>query len=94
METKELVVQAECGACGGTGLYQGLAEAHRAGVAVVCRACNGTGARDLRYVPFTARKPRPGVTAVYRSAGTLIVGPIGPTGAPITYAEFQAGKLP
>ena len=40
----------ECQACGGTGLYKGMAE--RDGAAVVCSCCNGTGKTEFTYNEF------------------------------------------
>lgn len=88
----DMVIDIECRSCNGTGLYVGFAEPK--GIAVVCVACKGGGCERLTYTPFTARKPRTGITTVRRSAGTLIVTGVGPTGGSIPYEEFAKGKLP
>lgn len=89
---KKMSVQAECGSCGATGIYRGMAEPE--GVGVVCLTCKGTGAVKLEYTPFTARKRRKDVRIVHRTAGTFIAGPIGPTGQGVTYSQFLEGQLP
>ena len=85
-------VLSECSACGGTGLYHGIAEPR--GVAVVCLRCNGTGAVKIIYTPFTGRRLRTDVQQVQLSRGTLIFGGCGPMGRSISYEEFVAGKMP
>lgn len=47
-------IQAQCDSCGGTGLYSGFAEPE--GTAVICRGCNGTGARIITFIPYEGRK--------------------------------------
>jgi hypothetical protein len=84
-------VEAECGECGGTGLYRGCAEPN--GVAVVCLRCKGTGCVDVHYTPFTKRKLRDDVKTVRLSRGSFILS-CGPVGKSVTYAEFMAGKMP
>lgn len=86
------IVKAECESCSGTGLYRGMCEGP--GMAVVCLRCNGTGCQEIRYRPFTKRKPRRDVKRVHLSRGTFIVGPVGPGEDSVTYEEFLAGKLP
>ena len=92
--TKEAIieVQAECGDCGGTGIYRGLAEPK--GIGVVCLGCNGRGMRPLKYRPFTGRKKRGDVTTVRRSAGRFIATGVGPVGGSVNYADFLNGKMP
>lgn len=85
-------VLAECGACGGTGLYSGFAEPK--GTAVVCLQCKGTGCQEIRYTPFTVRKGREGIHWVQKSRGGLIAFGVGPVGRLISYQEFQRGKMP
>ena len=84
-------IKTECAACGGTGLYRGMAEP--AGVAVVCVQCKGTGCFGLTYKPFVSRQPRTDVQFVHCSKGSFIMN-CGPTGNPVTYADFLAGKMP
>jgi len=84
-------VKAECGSCGGTGLYRGFAEPK--GVAVVCLDCSGTGCREIKYEPFSERKPQNDVQTVRLSKGASILN-CGPTGRSVSYEEFACGKLP
>lgn len=76
----------QCNECQGTGSYRGMAEPK--GVAVVCLRCSGTGSIEFRYVKFEKRLPRTDIQKVYRSRGPTIMS-CGPTGAFITYAEFE-----
>ncbi len=86
------VVKAECGTCGGTGLYCGMCEPE--GTAVVCLRCEGSGAETLSYTPFTRRKGKRGIKIVRNSRGTFILTGVGAVGGSITYKEFQEGILP
>ena len=88
----KVVVQAECEACGATGLYSGFMEAK--GTAVVCVRCDGTGCAKISYTPFTKRHGRHGIKTVSRSRGSFIATGVGPTGESISYAEFAKGKMP
>lgn len=92
MATEQVTVEAECTACGGTGVYHGFAEPE--GVGVVCLKCDGTGKMELKYTPFTGRKQRSGINTVMRSRGSLIVTGVGPTGGQVSYKEFLEGKMP
>jgi len=67
-------VDAQCGACDGTGLYVGMAE--RDGAAVVCHSCKGTGKvrRVFEWKDFTERKPRAGVLWVIERNPGISVG--------------------
>jgi hypothetical protein len=58
-----------CTACGGTGLYRGMAE--RDGATVVCYRCEGTGKEHIvhEYEPFNGRKLDPTIKRVYQTAG-------------------------
>ncbi len=85
-------IQAECTACGATGLYVGFAEPK--GTAVVCISCDGTGCMEISFKPFICRKGKRGIAIVKRSAGTFIPTGVGPTGEPVTYQEFLHGKRP
>lgn len=84
-------VKSECPACGGTGLYRGIAEGP--GAAVVCSRCDGSGCAEVEYTPFTSRKRRSDVREVYLSRGNFILA-CGPIGKPVSYEEFMAGKRP
>lgn len=85
-------VKAECGACGGTGLYSGFCEPK--GTAVVCVQCGGTGCETIRFKPFERRKGKKGIDWVQRSRGSFIGTGVGPVGGKITYEEFEKGKMP
>jgi hypothetical protein len=91
MAEKTSSVEAQCDACGGTGVYCGMAEPK--GVGVVCHTCGGSAKMTIAYTPFTGRKRREGVTTVQVSRGMSIIG-CGPSGSSVTYEEFLAGKLP
>lgn len=67
----KITVKAECGACGGTGVYRGFAEPE--GVAVVCLKCDGTGCVDLQYTPFTKRKLKRNIHTVRLSRGSFVL---------------------
>lgn len=92
MAKKTASVEAECGACGGTGVYCGFAEPK--GIGVVCCQCDGSGKQVITYTPFTTRKRRTGVKTVQVSAGTFIGTRVGLVGSSVTYEEFLAGKMP
>ena len=85
-------ITAECGNCGGTGLYRGFAEPE--GVAVVCISCQGTGRVELTYTPFTKRKGKRDIHTGRLSRGSFIGTGVGPAGGSVTYKEFQDGKMP
>ncbi len=94
----------ECPACGGTGIYSGIAEGE--GVGVVCYKCYGTGMfeYEYKYTPFTGRKHKSGIKRVYKSGSRfkLGLGKIDFDGAGvidmdkegISYDEFLIHKLP
>ena len=84
-------VKSECPACDGTGLYRGMAEGP--GVAVVCSRCDGGGCVNVEYTPFTSRKRRSDVREVFLSRGNFVLA-CGPTGNPVSYEDFMAGKRP
>ena len=85
-------LKTECSSCRGTGLYSGMCEGD--GVAVVCITCAGTGCETISYKPFERRRGKQGIHTVRRSRGSFISAGVGPVGNPITYQEFQAGKMP
>lgn len=82
----------ECIACGGTGLYSGLAEPK--GTAVICIQCGGSGCKEITFTPFTRRKGRRGIQTVSLSRGSFIGTGVGSVGESITYKEFQQGRMP
>lgn len=85
-------VKAECGACGGKGLYSGMCEAE--GEAVVCLRCKGSGCEIIKYKEFTGRKGSRGIHTIRRSRGSFIGTGVGPVGDSISYHEFVDGNLP
>jgi len=68
MKKKVIELYEVCGSCGGTGLYQGMAE--KDGCAVICSTCDGTGAIHYKheYIPFTKRKEQKGVRRVFKTS--------------------------
>ncbi len=88
----KISVDAECGSCGGSGVYHGFAEPK--GVGVVCLNCKGSGKASISYTPFTSRRRRDDIRTVRRSAGSFIATGVGPTGSSVSYEEFFEGKLP
>lgn len=89
---KKLHVEAQCSACGGTGIYVGYEEPK--GVGVVCLNCDGTGKHVIEYIPFTGRKSRKGIEFVQLSAGNFMLTGQGPIGKKISYKDFLKGKMP
>jgi hypothetical protein len=83
----QITVECECPSCGGTGLYSGFAEPK--GTAVICTRCKGTGMSTYSYTPFSGRKRKPGVHVIQYSQGSFIATGVGPTGASMTYDEFE-----
>ena len=81
-------IELECVSCGGTGLYVGFGE--RNGVAVVCKACDGTGKEILQYKPFTKRRNRKGVATVFAVNPGIGLSVEIPGGLP--YIDWKAGK--
>jgi DnaJ-class molecular chaperone len=84
-------VKAVCDSCGGTGLYVGMCEPKD--TAVVCVRCGGTGCLTIRYKPFIHRSGKRGIHTVSLSRGSFILA-CGAKGKSISYAEFEAGKMP
>lgn len=97
LETKEdeaklkAVIEMQCSACNGTGIYHGMAEPK--GVGVVCLRCQGTGKQTITYIPFTGRKKREDIDVVRLSKGSTILS-CGPTGTEISYQDFLNGQVP
>lgn len=81
-----------CDACKGTGLYVGFAE--RAGAAVVCHRCKGTGKEEchVEYEEFTGRVERHDVTTVFVRNIGIGLSPDMPGG--ISYADWRGGAIP
>ena len=87
--SQEKVVKCECDACGGTGLY--LDWTCHEGAAIVCRKCAGTGALEIRYIPFTGRKEAKGVKRVFKNVAWKHVFPAKHTfddGTTIDYSKY------
>lgn len=74
MSHHKIEQEAECTACGATGLYVEMAE--RNGAAVVCHRCKGTGriVAVLEWDDFTGRKERTGVRRVLEVNPRIEVG--------------------
>jgi hypothetical protein len=75
MAHHDLEFEAECKACGASGLYVGLAE--RDGSAVVCHICKGTGKETIKisYDEFTCRKPvKEPVERVFEVNPGIVIG--------------------
>jgi hypothetical protein len=79
-------IKIACPNCRATGLYAGFAEPK--GTAVICLSCDGKGWTMFKYEEFTGRKRKDGIYTIKRSAGTLLVTGVGPTGRGMTYDEF------
>lgn len=60
---EKIIVKAQCGDCGGSGIYVGVACHDGAGM--VCRNCDGKGFVEISYTPFDSRKKRDDVTRVF-----------------------------
>lgn len=84
-------VKMVCGACCGSGLYEGMCEPK--GFPVVCLQCNGTGCAEMTYEPFVQRKVIRGVKGVSLSKGRFILSGVGSSGDVVSYQEFLGGKL-
>ena len=69
---KEIRIKHECGSCGGTGLYVGIAE--RNGAAVVCSRCKGEGWQESVFHEFTGRKEKAGVRRVFETNPGIVLG--------------------
>jgi hypothetical protein len=96
-------VETQCGNCGGTGLYQGMAE--KKGCAVICYSCSGTGMHKISYTPFKERKLRKDIKRVFKDSCGYMHAPddivasdtqelIKFSEGGCTYEEFLAGKKP
>lgn len=70
-QQENIVIDYECSACGGTGLYRGCCE--RDGAAVVCRSCQGTGKCTFRAKTFIGRKVADGVSRVFDSSCGFVI---------------------
>ena len=78
-------VLAKCSSCSGTGLYRGMCEIESE--PVICLDCNGTGAREITYEPYSGRVTKRGIRSVHRSRGSFILS-CGAVGESMTYEEF------
>jgi hypothetical protein len=102
---KKIEMNIECQACGGTGVYVGMAE--RKGAAVVCRTCKGTGCYgySFSYNEFNGRRRKDGVERVYLDGMGYVlgtgkinysdgIGEIDMDKEGVSYSEFLDGKTP
>jgi len=98
-EKYKIMGKAQCEACGGTGIYQGMAE--RDGSAVICYRCQGTGAIEVNvtYKKFKGRRERKGVKRVFSSSSGYVISakdakdvPFSKYGA--SYKDWLEGKTP
>lgn len=84
-----ILVEQECFDCGATGVYTSDHEWRcpaRAGI--VCKKCGGRGSTYLRYTPFTGRRKKDiPIVCLAASRGQTL-------GKPVSYKEFDKGKLP
>jgi len=71
---KTIEFDQKCKACGGTGLYTGMAE--RDGAAVVCHACKGTGCHHTKfeYEDFEGRQKHETAKRVYAANPGIFIG--------------------
>ncbi len=102
--TYDIELEVECEACGGTGLYVGMAE--RNGAAVVCARCKGTGRLIHRSTmkKFHGRRRRENVERVYHTAGGYTISAHDVTtkegkevrfsAAGCSYEEWLVGAVP
>jgi len=78
----------QCESCGGSGLYQGFAEAKDC--AVVCLGCRGQGWTKYSYKEFEGRKKKRGIKYIGISRGTFVLTGVGPKPeSMMTYKEFE-----
>ena len=101
---RKIEIDIECPACGGTGVYVGLAE--KKGAGVVCYKCGGTGCFHFlyRYNEFKGKKEIKGVDRVYLTGMGYVVGTgkinyegvgeIDMDKEGVSYQEFLRGKTP
>lgn len=101
---KIIKLKIECQSCGGSGVYQGMAE--RDGASVVCHTCDGTGCEDyvFKYEPFKKRVIKKGVKRVFLSGYGYCVGvkpitfdngiTVDFSKEGVSYEEFLQGKMP
>lgn len=87
-EKEALEVVAECFACGGSGVYP----EREKGIGVVCRECDGSGKRVIKYVPFKERTVRKGIKVVRWAKRNFSDFDEWKAGGEISYKDFLAGK--
>lgn len=85
-ETLEVV--AECFGCGGSGIYP----EREKGIGVICRECEGSGQRIIKYVPFKERAVRKGIRVVRWAKRNFNNSDEWESGGEISYEDFLAGK--
>lgn len=79
-------IEAECHACGGTGVYCGIMEPKNIGV--ICLDCGGTGKYHIVYTPFERKKGKNNISFIQISNSQCIIN-AGPKGNKIPYKEFK-----
>ena len=80
-----VIIEVECSACEGTGIYRGFREPP--GVGIICIYCNGEGKRQISHTPFSGRKIRTDITEVRNRNDSSAE-------KTMTYQEFLAGIRP
>lgn len=80
-------ILADCGSCGGTGLYQGYAQED--GYPTVCTSCKGTGAKEITFTRHTGRRLKDGVRGVRPEQNAAFGGRRPSSYDTITYDEFR-----
>lgn len=90
MRTGDVVVETECGACKGTGVYRAFVEK---GIGVVCYCCKGNGKSSISYTPFTGKKTWDDIHTVYARADRYTTFS-GPGGEAVSYTDFLSGSIP
>lgn len=93
--SEKITIEAECGDCGGTGIYQGFMERTR--TAVVCHTCKGTGKRTVILTKFSGRKTVDDVDTIHATqsiSGGMPYGEWLRTGVFPAGSEDREGKCP
>ena len=88
---KRVEFDEKCKACGGTGVYVGMAE--RDGTGVVCHSCKGTGCFHFmhEYEDFSCRTTKPELRVIYEVNPGIVVAP-GVVPGGMCYNDWLAGQ--